>query len=248
MAVDRDLPQEVRERLSVAALRRCRPGRTDPRRCARFTRQSAGKRCLPGSLPATPPLSWFIVAALPRTSRTAAGRLGRRSASRSGARTAPPAARADAASCQTDAVGPPRAHIAGTRRDATRLRVRLEHVAARAAARNARPAHEAPRELQHRHGTSQLPPSRGIAPRRVHSPMASLVLDRPLTLAARRPGRRRRRQASRKAAERFESMPLTHVHQRHRQQREGSSAAPARSLVAARRPRPAARSSTPSNV
>ena len=128
-------------------------------------------------------------------------------------------------------------------RDATRLRVRLEHVAARAAARNARPAHEAPRELQHRHGTSQLPPSRGIAPRRVHSPMASLVLDRPLTLAARRPGRRRRRQASRKAAERFESMPLTHVHQRHRQQREGSSAAPARSLVAARRPRPAARSS-----
>ena len=72
-----------------------------------------------GSLPATPPLSWFIVAALPRTSRTAAGRLGRRSASRSGARTAPPAARADAASCQTDAVGPPRAHIAGTRRDAS---------------------------------------------------------------------------------------------------------------------------------
>ena len=119
MAVDRDLPQEVRERLSVAALRRCRPGRTDSRRCAPFTRQSAGKRCLPGSLPATPPLSWFIVAALPRTSRTAAGRLGRRSASRSGARTAPPAARADAASCQTDAVGPPRAHIAGTRRDAS---------------------------------------------------------------------------------------------------------------------------------
>ena len=112
MAVDRVPPQEVRERLSVAALRRCRPGRTDPRRGARFTRQSAGSDACQAPCPPRR-------RSLPRTSRTVAGQLGRRSASRSGARTAPPAARADAASCQTDAVGPPRAHIAGTRRDAS---------------------------------------------------------------------------------------------------------------------------------
>ena len=166
MAVDRDPPQEVRERLSVAALRRCRPGRTDPEALRAFYPPERGKRCLPGSLPATPPLSWFIVAALPRTSRTAAGRLGRRSASRSGARTAPPAARADAASCQTDAVGPPRAHIAGTRRDAspgpprTRSRTRRRPQRAsgtRSAAGTPAPSRivsAPPRRVESRHGGS----------------------------------------------------------------------------------------------
>ena len=108
-----------------------------------------------------------------------------------------PAGRGSAARISSAASRPGRGR--GRRADSHGRRETL-HVAARAAARNARPAHEAPRELQHRHGSSQLPPSRGIAPRRVHSPMASLVLDRPLTLAARRPSRRCRRPASSRKA------------------------------------------------